>query len=90
MLNLVKTSRFRKDFKRETKRGKNMELLADVIKTLLAEKPLAPIHKDHPLKGSFVGFRECHIKDDWVLIYTVNKRELVLTCSRTGTHTDLF
>jgi mRNA interferase YafQ len=90
MLNLHETKRFRRDIKRVEKRGKKVSDLRAIVRTLLEEKPLDPSKKDHPLKGDLEGFRECHIEDDWLLIYTVNKHELVLTCSRTGTHTDLF
>ena len=36
------------------------------------------------------GFRECHIKDDWLLKYVKDKSTLVLVLTRTGTHRDLF
>lgn len=67
-----------------------MALLVDVIDTLLAEKPLPERHRDHALTGNYKGFRECHIQPDWLLIYAVQKEALVLTASRTGTHSDLF
>ncbi|WP_331274813.1 type II toxin-antitoxin system YafQ family toxin [Schaalia sp. lx-100] len=50
-------------------------------------------HRDHALKGDYVGFRECHIQPvqpDWLLIYTINEYELILVATRTGTHSDLF
>ena len=36
------------------------------------------------------GYRECHIQPDWLLIYKIDKSELVLTAFRTGSHSDLF
>lgn len=90
MLTLKTTSKFRKDYKRMKSQGKNMSLLEDVINTLLEEKPLEARHRDHPLSGSYNGFRECHIMPDWLLIYAVNQGQLILTASRTGTHSDLF
>lgn len=74
MLTLKTTSKFRKDYKRMKSQGKNMSLLEDVINTLLEERPLDAKHRDHPLAGSYVGFRECHILPDWLLIYAVNQR----------------
>jgi mRNA interferase YafQ len=47
-------------------------------------------YNDHALKGSFEGFRECHIQPDWLLIYAVQNDILTLTFTRTGTHADLF
>lgn len=90
MLNLVTTGQFRKDYKRVKKRGYNMKLLESVIDMLLAENILEDRYRDHALVGNYVGFRECHILPDWLLIYTVDKGNLILTASRTGTHADLF
>ena len=67
-----------------------MTLLDTIIQTLLEEKPLDPKHRDHPLIGDYIGFRECHILGDWLLVYVVDKGQLILTASRTGTHSDLF
>lgn len=36
------------------------------------------------------GYRECHILNDWLLIYKIEKEKLVLVLSRTGSHSDLF
>lgn len=51
---------------------------------------LDPKHKDHPLSGNWVGHRECHISPDWLLIYRYDDDVLVLTLTRTGSHSDLF
>lgn len=72
------------------KQGKDLSLLEYVIDELLAERILNEKYQDHALTGNYVGFRECHILSDWLLIYTVNEEELVLTASRTGSHSDLF
>ena len=90
MLTLKTTSRFRKDYKLAKKRGFDLSLLEAVIDTLLAEKPLDPKHRDHALTGDYAGFRECHILSDWLLVYSIHHEMLILTASRTGTHTDLF
>ena len=90
MLNLETTVQFRRDYKRMIKRGCKRELIETVIATLLEEKPLAEKHHDHELKGNYAGFRECHIQPDWLLIYKIEKKRLILTAARTGTHSDLF
>ena len=90
MLKLRTTSKFRKDYKLAKKRGLDIDLLEQVIDLLLEEKPLDKKYKDHPLTGNYIGFRECHIQPDWLLIYAVDHGQLVLTASRTGTHSDLF
>ena len=67
-----------------------MGLLDEVIQTLIEEKPLDPKHRDHELLGRYDGFRECHIQPDWLLIYARDNEQLVLTATRTGSHSDLF
>ena len=42
------------------------------------------------LAGNWGGFRECHIAPDWLLIYKIEAKVLILTLQRTGTHSDLF
>lgn len=65
-----------------------MVRLRAVIEMLLAEEPLPPRLKDHPLSGDWAGFRDCHVEPDWVLIYQIDGDRLIL--ARTGTHSDLF
>ncbi|EJG57729.1 DNA damage inducible protein [Streptococcus pneumoniae 2072047] len=38
----------------------------------------------------FQGVRECHTQPDWLLVYKVDKSELILNLLRTGSHSDLF
>lgn len=87
---LVTTTKFKKDYKKCKKRGYNLELLQSVINTLLSGEKLDSKYYDHPLRGNYEGFNECHIMSDWLLIYAINDDELVLTAARTGTHSDLF
>ena len=89
-LKLVATSQFKKDLKRAKKRGLDMSELEAVLDKLCAEEPLEERHRDHALTGNYLGFRECHVRPDWLLIYAIDKGQLILTASRTGTHSDLF
>ena len=84
------TGQFQKDYKLAMRRGQKMELLDQVI-TLLAKGEILPAnYKDHALTGNWIGHRECHIQSDWLLIYRIENGVLVLTLTRTGTHSDLF
>ncbi len=84
------TTQFKKDYKLAIRRGLKIELLDEVIKTLASGKELPPKYKPHSLGGNWIGYQECHIQPDWLLIYYINEDILVLTLSRTGTHSDLF
>ncbi|WP_311643537.1 type II toxin-antitoxin system YafQ family toxin [Selenomonas noxia] len=90
MLDLVTTTQFRKDLKKLRKRGADIQKLDDVLKMLCAEKQLSERYRDHALVGDYIGFRECHIMLDWLLLYAIDKGKLILTASRTGSHSDLF
>jgi len=81
---------FKKDLKSIVKRGYNIQMLTDVISQLASGTPLDEKYKDHPLIGNWKGHRECHITPDWLLIYRIDKDVLILTLTRTGTHSDLF
>ena len=81
---------FRKQYKLFKKRGYDMTLLDEVILKLANGETLAPKYRDHPLLGDRRGYRDCHIKDDWGLIYKIDKGVLTLILSETGTHSDLF
>jgi mRNA interferase YafQ len=88
MLILHTTTKFKKDYKRAKNRNLNMQLLKDVIEMLLEEKPLGPQYFDHPLTGNWKNYRECHIQNDWLFIYRVEKEKLILVATRTGAHAD--
>ena len=80
--------KFEKDVKRQQKRGKDIAKLKEVVR-LLIEEPMLPVkYRDHNLTGNLVGFRECHIESDWLLIYKINDLEVYFV--RTGSHSDLF
>ena len=84
------TTQFKKDFKQAMKRGLKINLLEDVIAKLAMGEALPESNRDHALTGDWKGFRECHILPDWLLIYRIENDVLVLTLTRTGTHSDLF
>lgn len=84
------TTQFKKDYKLALKRGLKISLLDDIITALAMGLPLPEKNKDHPLSGNWSGYRECHILPDWLLVYRIDQNVLVLTLSRTGTHSDLF
>ena len=87
----VKNSgQFKKDLKLMQKQGKDITLLADVVKMLADGIPLDEKYRDHPLSGNFSGCRECHITPDWLLIYEIQDDVLILYLTRTGSHSSLF
>lgn len=73
-----------------SKRHLDINLLDNIIRKLASNEELPEKNKDHALTGNWIGHRECHIQPDWLLVYRIENDLLVLTLSRTGTHSDLF
>ena len=90
MLKISFTSQYLKDLELMKRRNLPKSELDAVVKLLSEEKPLPKKHKDHALKGHFAGYRECHIRPDWLLMYKIDKKILTLVLVRTGSHSDLF
>ncbi len=72
MYNLEYSTQFKKDFKKITKMPiPDIIEIGNIISQLQRGETLAPQNVDHALTGNWVGFRDCHIKPDLVLIYPV-------------------
>lgn len=85
---LPRTNQFKRDVKRQAKRGKNLLVLKSALVILMEQGNLPDNNRDHPSLGGYRGARECHLESDWLLIYELTEDELILI--RTGTHADLF
>lgn len=77
-----------KDFKLVKKQGWNLGKIKSVVIQLQTCEILDERLNDHPLKGEFKGFRECHIFGDLVIVYKRDKE--ILTLYRIGRHQELF
>jgi mRNA interferase YafQ len=86
----ARTSQFKKDVKRAGKRGKDLSKLKAMLDMLIDGESLPPKFQDHPLRGGFMGSRDCHIEPDWILIYSLSEKDTHVCFERTGTHSDLF
>jgi mRNA interferase YafQ len=85
----VYTKQFQRDVKRIQRAGNiDMEKLKRVVRALIDGEPLDKPYLDHLLKGDFKDRRECHIAPDWLLVYKLDKKEIVF--ERTGSHSELF
>ena len=66
-----------------------MPRLKEVMLLLVAnDQALGPEWLDHPLKGEWNGYRECHIGGDFLLIYQIENEQVIFV--RASTHADLF
>lgn len=92
MYEIVLTSAFKSCLKTIKKRKKDLDKLTNIVNTIASGKKLDEKYRDHELTNSkhFKNCRECHIEPDWLLVYKINKKELILFLMETGTHSDLF
>jgi mRNA interferase YafQ len=81
---------FLKDWEKISNSGQfDMKRLKEVMLLLIAnDQPLPPEWRDHALKGEWEDHRECHVGGDFLLIYRLERNEIVFV--RAGTHATLF
>ncbi len=89
MLEIELKKKFTKDLKKHILNQKiELEIFDLVIENLRNQIPLDEKFKDHALVGEYKGCRECHIKPDVLLVYSIQNN--VLTLVRLGSHSELF
>ncbi|MBV8764296.1 MAG: type II toxin-antitoxin system YafQ family toxin [Hyphomicrobiales bacterium] len=91
MRQIERTTRFKRDYKREMKGRHRATLQADLIcetRALVVDAPLPEKHRDHPLYGNWSGFRDCHVKPNLILIYEKPDAD-TLRLVRLGSHGEL-
>ena len=90
MFDIVASNQFKKDLKLAKKRGYRIDKLREVVRKLANGEELEAKYRDHVMIGDYIGFRECHIEPDWLLVYRIQENVLELYLFRTGTHSDLL
>ena len=74
------------------RRGLDVSKLDEAVAILASGETPPRRLADHPLKGRWLGCRECHIggaKSDWVLIYQKFADKVLLYLVKTGYHREL-
>jgi mRNA interferase YafQ len=79
---------FDKDVARLVRAGYDVKPLKDLILLLEKGDKLPTKYKAHELKGEFKGIWDCHIKNNWLLLYIPDEVTVVLL--RTGTHAEVL
>ena len=91
MYQIIYSSQYQKSLKKISRGGnfprKEIERVVDL---LIMGKMLPIKYKDHKLNGELRDFRECHIKGDLLLIYKIEKENLILVLVDIGSHSQLF
>lgn len=83
------TSQFKKDLKRYQNNQRKIDSLGRVLKLLRDTGTLPNEYKPHLLIGDYKGFMECHIENDFLLIWLDEEAEIIKLV-RLGSHSELF
>ena len=87
MRKLRYSSRFKKDFKKYKRDSLKVEALKKILNLLVEGNEIPKENKPHILKGDYSGFWECHVEDDFLLIWIDGD---VVELLRLGSHSELF
>lgn len=90
MFKIKTTTKFEKDVILCFRRNYEIDSLNQVLVLLELQGTVPSKFKPHKLKGSLKGYWECHIKPDWLLIWSVDFKLKEIVLVRCGTHADLF
>lgn len=91
MYRIKVSSQYKRSIRKLSKSGNfPREEINKVIQNILDGNTLPAKYKNHQLKGDFLGFMECHIKPDLLLVYKIEKNNLVLFLLDIGSHSYLF
>ncbi len=89
MKKLKQSTQFKKDLKRYSGNPQKMLALKNVTLSLREHGCVPPKFKPHKLSGNYKGFMECHIEDNFLLIWIDSEAD-VIKLVRLGTHHELF
>ncbi len=91
MLHIRVSKQYKKSLKKILRSGKTNFIEIDkVIKMLAMSESLPAKYRDHFLKGEWMGYRECHIQSDLLLIYSIEEEFYILDLMNIGSHSSLF
>ncbi len=86
------TSKFKSDYKKIKRQGKDINELISVLEVLASGEELALKYKNHKLINdkNYKDCYECHLSPDWLLVYRKHEKNLILLLVGTGSHSELF
>lgn len=89
MKRLKPSTQYKKDVKRILNNPRKLKALQKIVDMLRNEIPIPAKNKPHMLTGNYSGYMECHIENDYLLIWLdpdTDQIDLV----RLGSHSELF
>lgn len=90
MYTIRATDEFEAALKRCKQEGRDLRIFQDALELLAEDGRLPAEYRPHLLIGEYAGCWECHLEEDWLLIWKQNNKRLTLLLTNTGTHKELF
>jgi len=93
MCKIIRTKVFERSYRRLKQSGIKELIFHDlksIINILALGKSLPAKHRDHKLIGHFGGYRECHVRPNLLLVYQIDRGNLILILVDIGSHPYLF
>lgn len=89
MKQLKKSGQFKKDLKRYLHKPSKLLALKTVTTSLEQYGFVPPEYSPHKLHGIYEGCMECHVEDDFLLIW-IDETTNIIRLLRLGTHHEIF
>ena len=89
MNRIVLSGKFKKDLKRYKNRKSKIQALGTVIGYLEKTGRVPASYSPHKLHGVYEGCTECHVENDFLLIW-IDETAGIIKLLRLGTHHELF
>lgn len=86
---LKQTSQFKRDLKKIQNNPKKIANLEVVLRLLREMGTLPKEYNPHLLTGNYKGYMECHVENDFLLIW-IDENEDLIKLIRLGSHSELF
>jgi mRNA interferase YafQ len=90
MRQVLETKQYKKSFQRFMKSGFfDVEETENIIRIIALGLPLPLRQRNHKLIGNMKGRYECHIKPDLLLVYELDKEDMLILID-IGSHAEIF
>ena len=89
MKKLQPTTQYKKDYKRIRNNAQKVKDLKEILKKMMNEEPVPAEYLPHKLTGNYKGCMECHIQNDFLLIW-IDEVNDIIELVRLGSHYELF
>ncbi|MDR1160969.1 MAG: type II toxin-antitoxin system YafQ family toxin [Tannerellaceae bacterium] len=83
------STKAKKDLKRYKNNPRKIKKLYEVLNLLVNDIEVPETFRPHKLIGQYKGCMECHIEEDFLLIW-IDEESNIIDIIRLGTHSELF